>query len=133
LRPRPLGFIQSAVGLLEDSIEIERLAIHRRRDTEAHRHDPAVSERGCLDGFSQSLGLFAGSIEVGAGEQEQELLASDSVRRLVGADDLPQRLGDIFQHRVPGRVTSRVVDDLEPVDVGVNHADGVACDRRLLA
>src|SRR3546814_15541242 len=51
------------------------------------------------------------------GKNDLELVAAEAADHLLVADDLEQPFGDLFQQRVARRVTKRVVDLFEAVEV----------------
>jgi hypothetical protein len=81
-----------------------------------------VPELAPLDGGAGALGVRARVLEVGAGEQDEELLAAVPPHPVDLAGRVAEDVGDLPQHGVAGLVAVRVVDALEVVDVG--HDDG---------
>ena len=61
-------------------------------------------------------------------EQDGELVAAESGDRVAGPDRLPQPLGHLDEQEVAGRVTEKVVDLLEAVEVEEEDRDAVATD-----
>ena len=73
-----------------------------------------------------------GSLAVGAGDQDQELLAAEPVGEVEGAQLLADRVGDVGEHRVADRVPEGVVDALEVIEVAEHDPDRLAGQLRLL-
>src|SRR5262249_59736288 len=71
-------------------------------------------------GDPDALGDLGTSSQVGAGKDDQELLASPAAGQIDVAHGLLEELGELAEDGVTGRVAEAVVDVLEPVQVG-NH------------
>ena len=91
----------------------------------------AAGGRG-LDGRPQALGQHLGVGERRSREHHEELLAAEAVGEVEGAQLLAQRVGDVDEDRVAALVAVLVVDGLEVVEVGHDHADRLARERGLL-
>ena len=65
-------------------------------------------------------------------EQHAELVAAEARQRVAFAQARPQQRADLAQQLVAGRVAARVVDDLEFVEVEIEHGviAGVVLARR---
>ena len=70
-------------------------------------------------------GDLLGAGAIGLLQQERELVAAQAAGRVLGAQDAHQPLGHEAQQIVTGRMSERVVDGLEVVQV--NEQDGQAC------
>ena len=91
-----------------------------------------IGERG-----QDAPGDLLGAGAIGLLQQERELVAAQAAGRVLGAQDAHQPLGHEAQQLVTGRMSERVVDGLEVVQV--NEQDGQArrrcrrtraCERR---
>ena len=87
-----------------------------------HRHlapfaepDPELGER-----TAQPLGARDGSIDVGLGQKQRELLAAEPPRDVDVAPVGPDQVGEGLEHLVAGVVAEPIVDQLEVVEVGEN-------------
>ena len=76
--------------------------------------------------------MFTAAGEIHPGQHDQELLSTEPVDELEGAQPLAQHIGDVTQHRIATVVTELVVDPLEPVDIAEQQADRLAGQLRLL-
>ena len=73
-----------------------------------------------------ALGQAGGALEVGAGQDDRELLAAPAGGHVDLAHALAQRLGELDEHAVADRVAEAVVDRLEAVEVGEHEGDRAA-------
>ena len=76
-----------------------------------------------LDRLPVTLARGQGQVTVGAGEDDDELLAAIAAEVVLGAEARLERPGDRLQHDVPDLVSERVVDLLEVVDVEEEHRE----------
>lgn len=68
---------------------------------------------------------FANPLDVGVRQRAYELIATEAHDQVIGAQALPQRLGDRDQKRVSGKMAHGVVDPLQAIDVD-------ECDHQML-
>jgi hypothetical protein len=89
-----------------------------------------AADGGVRDGGAQRLGQLGGVREVGAGQQDDELLAAAAVEEVERAQRGAQSVGDVGEDGVPGGMAVRVVDALEVVDVAGDQPNrlGVTSD-----
>ena len=62
-------------------------------------------------------------VELRARKQDEELLAADPITEIERAQLLAQLIRDVLEHRIAGRVSVRVIDALEVVDVADDQRD----------
>ena len=73
----------------------------------------------------QLLGDRRGRVGIGLRQHDQELLATVPARGVDGPDVGRQQRAHVAQHQVAGRVSMRVVEPLEVVEVGHDHRQRV--------
>ena len=62
--------------------------------------------------------------------QDPELVAAEACGGVVGAQDVPEVVGDGDENLVAGLVSERVVDILEAVEIQIQHRHGRAAATR---
>ena len=110
-----LGEHQRAVGLLEQAVGVEPVV-------PGGDADRALA----ADRVAAALGDLGGRLLVGAGEQQDELVAAVAGDLVVRPQLALQRAGDAAQQLVAGGVALGVVDALEVVEVEDHGAERVA-------
>ena len=101
---------------------------HRDADADADMNDVAVDlERGCKC-IDHAPRRFRGFREA-TGHDHGELVAAETREGLAGPDLAPQPRGDGTQQGIPDRMTVRVVDRLEAVEIEAEHDARPASDR----
>src|SRR4029079_896870 len=83
-------------------------------------------DRAFLESAPRTLGEPGGAVELGARQDDCELLAAPAGRHVDLADALPQRLRELHEHAVADGVAEAVVDRLEVVEVGEHERAGAA-------
>ena len=104
----------------------------RERDARADREDELAARprerlrhrRADPVGDHHRFGLIRQSFA-----QHDELVAFDAGERVLGTNELAQPLGGRHQQLIADGMPEAVVDDLEAVDVEVDHADDGRCTR----
>jgi hypothetical protein len=130
--PAPLRRVGGGVGLAEEHVGVGLAGVDRHADAGADA-DLAVSdaerfgERG-----AESFGDVA-RVEhaVVLGAQHDELVATPPTDHVAGAHDLPEPLGDMYEHLVARIVAVDVVGVLEAVEV--DEEDGELAHPRAVA
>jgi len=130
--PVVLGAVKRFVGHLEDRRVVEGLAGLGGADAEAHRDRDAAGDAVGSHALAQLLGERRRLLEVGPGQQDQELLAAESIGEVESAQLLAQLVGDLLEHDVADRMAARVVDHLEVVEVSDDDADRLTGQLGLL-
>src|SRR6476469_2926500 len=124
----PLRLVERAVGGGDDPVSGRRL--REGRDAEADGDvDPGAvgrKDRPLLQGDARALGEARGAVEVGARQDDRELLAAPACRDVDLADRLAQRLGELDEYPVADRMSEAVVDRLEAVEVSEHEGDRAA-------
>jgi hypothetical protein len=114
---RDLRLVQAAVRELHEGLSritrTERAAYADRDADVLTRGGERI--RRC--GVPNSLGHLDRTLEIGARQHDQELLATPPTRDVAGPQFGAQAVGECAQHQVAGRMTVGVVDVLEVVDV----------------
>src|SRR5689334_21805624 len=72
--------------------------------------------------FTQSFGLFHRGVEGAARQDDQKFFSAVAPNGVRVADTVPQLTRQVSQHRVSGRMTVRIVDRFEMVDI--QHRNG---------
>ncbi len=143
--PVALGAVERAVGKTQELVGGRLGGVGARRDADTHRHlarvaqvraEPAAVFR---EADADALGGGAGLFEVGLGQDDDELVATDPaghVRRpAVGLEYLRGELQDPIARGVADRVVERFkpvhVDDQQRQVTVVAHRRGVALLERL--
>ena len=131
--PSPLlGPVLRGVGVGEERLRVVgRVEVGRdpdaRRDVEAPARDlERVAER-VRDPLGDRDRLVPAVDPV---EQQRELVAAETGEQVLAAHHALEAARDLGEQQVADAVTERVVDDLEPVDVEVQHADRAAVAPR---
>ena len=108
--PAVLGLVQREVGLGEDRLVVElagRRGARRRRTSSRAGRRPAASRSRAR----RSSATSAACVGVGAGDDDEELLAAEAVGEVVGAQPLADPVGDVAcSDGVAGGVAVAVVD-----------------------
>jgi hypothetical protein len=86
-------------------------------------------DRAALHLGAYALGHRAAERRRAVRQDHRELFAADARHRVHRPNAVLQRLGHAFEHEVAGRVTVRVVDLLEVVDVDHQHQGRLAGSR----
>ena len=121
-----LGPVERLVGLGDQLVDrLVGTAGDRDPDRDADRVDAEALEVERPDGDAHALADVERDVGRRVAQQDDELLAAVAGRHVVLADGRDDRAADRAQDLVAGRVTVRVVEDLELVDVDHQHADRV--------
>jgi hypothetical protein len=120
--PLELGSVDGEVGLVDQLVRVRPVPRERRdadRDRRADRLARRLDvERALRDGAPDALGDLEGLLRARLGQQDAELLAAESGRDVVVAQEGAEDLRDPLQHRVAGEMPVRVVDLPEEIEVG---------------
>ena len=126
--PARLGFVEGAVGVHEQGIDVRAVA-GVQADADAGRHHKLVAadHDRLRDATEQILSGHHGALRVDlALEQEHEPVAAQTRHRVAAARRLAQAPGELEQQLVAHRMAQRLVDVLEPVEVEHQHGQVVA-------
>ena len=124
-----LGAVHRVVRVADQGLQVEVAAVAAGdAGRQARRRLVAVVEghRQPTDQPAELLGQRGGRVDVGLGQDQQELLATVAAHEIDRPDVLAERVGDPSQDQVAGGVAVRVVEPLEVVEVD-HH------DRQLVA
>src|SRR5215218_5324661 len=124
----PFGVVERAVRRSDELVL--RAEFGERRDAEA-RGDTDPRAVGGVDLLARQLASnalrdLAGALEVGARQQQGELLAPPTAGEVDLADARVERGGEDLQHVVAGGVSPAVIDPLEVVDVREHDRERLA-------
>ena len=124
-----LGLVERGVGALEQVRHVVAVGGEqsRRRCWPRSRTRGLRSSNGALERRQHVVGDAAGrraGVAVEVGEQEHELVAAVAGEQVGGAAAAGEARGDLAQQLVARGVAERVVDDLEVVEVDVEHRGG---------
>ena len=111
---------------------VSGVAVHLgEADRDADVHDPVLpDEAEVADRLAQVLGDALRHVEGAVEQQHAELVAAEPGERVGRADAGLQHARDLLQQPVAGLVAAGVVDDLELVEVEVEHDVARSRDRR---
>ena len=96
----------------------------RRVDPDLDRVDRERIGEQVADPVDHRLGELGRVLHVEVGQQDQELVAADAGDDVRVARAGAKQVGDLDEHPVAVRVTERVVDLLEAVEVEAEDGDG---------
>ena len=87
-----------------------------------HSNASSPTRNGSCAGRDDAFGeRHGGVLVVHALGHDDELVAAEAGERVGGPEMMREPFGHLRQHRVADAVAERVVDDLEPVEVEVQH------------
>ena len=127
-----LGPVLRGVGIGEERLGVVG-AVEVRRDADARRdvEAPARDLERIAERVGNPLGdrdRFAPAVD--PVEQQRELVAAEAGEQVLAAHHALEAARDLREEQVADAVAERVVHDLEPVDVEVQHADRAAVAPR---
>ena len=116
-----LGRVAGDIGRLHDRGEIAvALADLDQPEAAAHREGVTlVLEHGVLEVIEQLVGHRLGLVRRDIDDDHAELVTAEPGEHVARAQPCRQRLGQLAQQPVTGRVPAGVVDDLELIEVDV--------------
>src|SRR5205823_8234164 len=126
IAPTVLRAVQRRVGHRKHSLIVEHFAGLRRPDAEAHRDRDAAGGPDRGDMRAQGLRDRGRALEFGAGQEDQELLASDPVGEIECPQLLAELLRDLLEHEVADLASPRLVDLAEVIEVSDDDAYRIA-------
>ncbi|PIG97544.1 hypothetical protein AMD26_012415 [Deinococcus sp. UR1] len=116
-RPGGLGAVHGLVGQFQ-----QRLRVGGPGDADQAEAHADPQARGHVQPVREFQGDLAGAgVGVRAGQQQRELVPAVTGENLAGTQQGQEPLRDEAQHGVADRVTQRVVDGLEAVEVQQAH------------
>ena len=120
--PAALGEVHGGVGLLDGDHRRGARFGDRQPDARRHREQVVAESERLLDLADQPIAERRDRCHVlEAAHHDQELVATETGHEVARAHAPSDPIGDLAQHEVAGRVTVRVVDALEAVDVDEHH------------
>jgi hypothetical protein len=126
--PAPLELrpVEGEVGALEQAIRVGAVARrHRDADAGADGEQLPLDHVGAADQVDDAARQDPGLLEVRyAALDHDELVSADARDGIAGTERGAEALGDLGQKGIADRVTQRVVDGLEPVEVHQEHRAG---------
>ncbi len=121
------------VGALNQRLDgITRLRIHRDADARADEQLMSVDDerrRELVEHFACDHDDVVARSHFG--QQQRELVAAESRQRVAAAQTSLQSIGYRFQQPVAHRMTERVVDDLESIEIEEHHREATLVPLRL--
>jgi len=128
LRGIPSGRLALIQGAVRTADQLGHLLVLPLGDADRDRHGPPMRERlGRLvrrQRFAESLADVERAVLVGAGQDDQELLAAPAADRVLGPERPVEDLRGVDEHGVTNAVTEPVVDRLEVVEVDDEKREG---------
>ena len=132
-----LGSIKGKVGRGQGYVRRNGCAreIARRGNDRAHAASDAnlpsrIVDGDARNGLMKPLETFLYLRRDGSRKDEEKLFTAVSSGRVVASDALAQACGKSAKHRVSGKVTPRVVDALEEIDIHEHDGDGSPLSQR---
>lgn len=132
-----LGSIKGKVGRGQGYVRRDRRAreITRRGNDRSHAASDAnlpsrIVDGDARNGFMKPLETFLYLRGGGSRKDEKKLFTAVSSGRVVASDAFAQACGKSAKHRVSGKVTPRVVDALEEIDIHEHDSDGGPLPQR---
>ena len=120
--PTTLGEVHRGVGLLDRDHRRRARLGDRQPDARRDGEQVVAEAERLLDLADQSVAERRDRRHVlEAAHHDQELVATETGHEVAGTHPPSDPIGDLAQHEVAGRVTVRVVDALEAVDVDEHH------------
>ncbi len=123
-----LGCVHRDVGVLEGILGLAAGGLDRDADAQADSDLLAVDDHRSLQRGTDPLGDELGALRVGIGQQQGELVAAEARAGIPGPGQVPESVGDLYQHRVTAGVTARVVDGFEVIEIEEQHPATVDAD-----
>ena len=120
--PTTLGEVHRGIGLLDRDHRRRARFGDRQPDARRHREQVVAEAERLLDLADQPVAERRDRCHVlEAAHHDQELVATETGHEVARSHAPSDPIGDLAQHEVAGRVTVRVVDALEAVDVDEHH------------
>ena len=120
--------VERVVGGSHQGVALFHLWVRPSRHAKAGRaREGSARKRECivLDAFAHPLGEVHGVLDLGAGEEQHELLAAIPSNAIDLARLLPQNVGKLLEHFVAGLMPVRVVHALELVEIAHHEREGL--------
>src|SRR5437868_1711121 len=117
---RLLRDVQRVIGGAHEHITVADARVRPGGNTEASRAaDLRPVERECMafDFFAHPFGECHGGVQHGAGKQQHELLAAISTYAVDLTNLVPKNASELFEYRVAGLMSVRVIHALASADV----------------